>query len=152
MAVGQNGTVDVWNGTTWTATTGNGGSGMLAGVSCLDTTSATRPASRASRSPRPTAAPAGRCRPAAARRQPDERRLVLVRDDVRRRGRRLGNATTLSASTFVGATNLKVERDRLPRRLYMTDAPTNDQTVLVRTISTTGTASTGITFTPPSRA
>ncbi len=30
MAVGQNGTVDVYNGTTWTATTGNGGTGMLA--------------------------------------------------------------------------------------------------------------------------
>jgi len=37
MAVGQNGTVDVFNGTTWTATTGNGGAGMLAGVSCVDT-------------------------------------------------------------------------------------------------------------------
>ena len=30
IAVGQNGTVDVCNGTTWTATTGNGGTGMLA--------------------------------------------------------------------------------------------------------------------------
>ena len=32
IAVGQNGTVDTFNGTTWTATTGNGGSGMLADV------------------------------------------------------------------------------------------------------------------------
>ena len=34
IAVGQNGTVDVFNGTTWTATTGNGGTGMLADVDC----------------------------------------------------------------------------------------------------------------------
>ena len=36
MAVGQNGTVDIFNGATWTATTGNGGTGMLASVACLD--------------------------------------------------------------------------------------------------------------------
>ena len=34
IAVGQNGTVDVYNGTTWTATTGNGGTGTLADVTC----------------------------------------------------------------------------------------------------------------------
>ncbi|MGZ4308156.1 MAG: OmpL47-type beta-barrel domain-containing protein [Gaiellaceae bacterium] len=34
IAVGQNGTVDVYNGTTWTATTANGGTGTLADVTC----------------------------------------------------------------------------------------------------------------------
>jgi photosystem II stability/assembly factor-like uncharacterized protein len=34
IAVGQNGTVDVYNGSTWTATTGNGGTGTLADVVC----------------------------------------------------------------------------------------------------------------------
>jgi photosystem II stability/assembly factor-like uncharacterized protein len=34
IAVGQNGTVDVYNGSTWTATTGNGGTGTLADVAC----------------------------------------------------------------------------------------------------------------------
>ena len=36
VAVGQNGTVDVFDGSTWTATTGNGGAGTLAGVTCTD--------------------------------------------------------------------------------------------------------------------
>jgi photosystem II stability/assembly factor-like uncharacterized protein len=34
IAVGQNGTVDVYNGSTWTASTGNGGTGTLADVVC----------------------------------------------------------------------------------------------------------------------
>jgi photosystem II stability/assembly factor-like uncharacterized protein len=34
VAVGQNGTVDVYNGSTWTATAGNGGTGTLASVVC----------------------------------------------------------------------------------------------------------------------
>jgi photosystem II stability/assembly factor-like uncharacterized protein len=38
MASGQNGTTDVWNGSSWTATTGNGGGVFLSGVTCLSTT------------------------------------------------------------------------------------------------------------------
>ena len=36
VATGQGGTIDVLSGTTWTATTGNGGGAFLASVTCLD--------------------------------------------------------------------------------------------------------------------
>ncbi len=41
VATGQNGTVDVLSGGTWTATTGNAGGAFLAGVTCLNATTCT---------------------------------------------------------------------------------------------------------------
>ncbi len=38
VATGASGTIDVLSGTTWTATTGNAGGGLIAGVSCPGTT------------------------------------------------------------------------------------------------------------------
>jgi photosystem II stability/assembly factor-like uncharacterized protein len=151
MAVGQAGTVDVWNGTTWTATTGNGGAGMLAGVSCLDssncyatgkqgitigTTNGGTSWTIQAGSNGTTAQMNGvSCSSASA--------CVAA-------GATLGNATTLSAASIVGATNVKVASvTGYFVGGYMTvDTGANAETVQVTTVGTTGAGGTGITFTP----